>query len=149
MSSLLAKLLLVALAIGLANSQSYSDFFPEKSQYGFIPVGTKPDSKMFYWFFESRSNPDTDPLLIWLNGGPGCSSLIGLFFEQGPFEIKNQGDTKATLRSVAWNQKANVIFLEQPLGVGFSDANPADAPQDRKDMQDQFWQFITGWINLP
>lgn len=149
MSSLLAKLLLVALAIGLANSQSYSDFFPEKSQYGFIPVGTKPDSKMFYWFFESRSNPDTDPLLIWLNGGPGCSSLIGLFFEQGPFEIQNQGDTKATLRSVAWNQKANVIFLEQPLGVGFSDANPADAPQDRKDMQDQFWQFITGWINLP
>jgi carboxypeptidase C (cathepsin A) len=67
---------------------------------------------MFYWFFESRSNPDKDPLLIWLNGGPGCSSLIALFFENGPFEIKNDGDTKATLRSIAWNQKANVIFLE-------------------------------------
>lgn len=139
---------LVVLA-SVCTSQKYSDIFPENSQYGYIQVGAQPDSQMFYWFFESRSNPDKDPLLVWLNGGPGCSSLIGLFFENGPFEIKNNGDTKATLKSIAWNQKANVIFLEQPLGVGFSNANPKDEPQNMEDMQEHFWQFIVKWIHLP
>lgn len=146
--TLLLTLTICALITG-SHAQKYSDIFPEKSEYGFINVGAQPDSKMFYWFFESRSNPDKDPLLIWLQGGPGCSSLIGLFFEQGPFYIKDTGDSKATLKEIAWNQKANIIFIEQPLGVGFSTANPKDAPQNREDMQEQFWQFIVKWIHLP
>lgn len=141
-------ILLFALQIAV-KTQKYSDYFPEKGEYGFVQVGRSSESKMFYWFFESRSAPEKDPLLVWLQGGPGCSSLIGLFFEQGPFYIKNKGDEKATLRKIAWNQKANIIYVEQPLGVGFSEAHQSDQPQNSEDVQNQFQSFIVNWLNLP
>ncbi|EEQ36343.1 Carboxypeptidase Y [Clavispora lusitaniae] len=72
----------------------------------------------FYWFFESRNDPENDPVILWLNGGPGCSSSTGLFFELGPSSIN------ATLQPVrnpfSWNSNASVIFLDQPVGVGYS-----------------------------
>lgn len=73
---------------------------------------------LFYWLFESRNDPATDPIILWLNGGPGCSSATGLFFELGPSSIN------ATLQPVynpySWNSNATVIFLDQPVGVGYS-----------------------------
>ncbi|KAF0698706.1 hypothetical protein As57867_010666, partial [Aphanomyces stellatus] len=74
--------------------------------------------KMFYWFVESDHNPETDPLVLWLNGGPGCSSLGGFFTELGPFVV--QSDLSVKRNKYAWNRKANVVFLESPSGVGFS-----------------------------
>lgn len=74
--------------------------------------------RLHYWFFESASNPSADPLLLWLNGGPGCSSLDGLFAEHGPFFIKQ--DLSLGLRQKSWNDFANIIYLESPIGVGFS-----------------------------
>ncbi|KAF0697753.1 Aste57867_11585 [Aphanomyces stellatus] len=74
--------------------------------------------KMFYWFVESQSSPEDDPLVMWLNGGPGCSSLGGFFTELGPFVVES--DLTVKLNPYAWNRKANVVFLESPAGVGFS-----------------------------
>ncbi|KAF0709428.1 Aste57867_5926 [Aphanomyces stellatus] len=74
--------------------------------------------KMFYWLVESESNPSTDPLVLWLNGGPGCSSLGGFFTELGPFVVNS--DLTVKRNPYAWNRKANVVFLESPAGVGFS-----------------------------
>ncbi|SCW04374.1 LAFE_0H12112g1_1 [Lachancea fermentati] len=77
------------------------------------------DSKhFFYWYFESRNDPVNDPVILWLNGGPGCSSLTGLFFELGPSSIGP--DLKPIYNPYSWNRNASIIFLEQPLGVGFS-----------------------------
>ncbi|RHY99606.1 hypothetical protein DYB26_016552, partial [Aphanomyces astaci] len=74
--------------------------------------------EMFYWYVESKDNPDVDPLVLWLNGGPGCSSLGGMFTELGPFVVES--DLTVKLNPYAWNRKANVVFLESPAGVGFS-----------------------------
>lgn len=72
----------------------------------------------FYWFFESRNDPANDPVILWLNGGPGCSSATGLFFELGPSLIN--ATLQPVLNPYSWNSNASVIFLDQPVGVGYS-----------------------------
>lgn len=79
----------------------------------------------FYWFFESRNDPAKDPIVLWLSGGPGCSSMSGLFFENGPSSIG--ADIKPIRNDYSWNSNASVIFLDQPVGTGFS---YSDVPVD-------------------
>ncbi|THH07889.1 hypothetical protein EW145_g3072 [Phellinidium pouzarii] len=74
---------------------------------------------LFFWFFESRTAPEDAPLILWLNGGPGCSSSTGLLFELGPCSIANEG-RNVTYNPHSWNSNANIIFLDQPVNVGFS-----------------------------
>lgn len=74
---------------------------------------------LHYVFVESTGNPATDPLLLWLNGGPGCSSMLGFFTEQGPFRVTKTG-ASIEPNPFAWNQLASMIFLESPAGVGYS-----------------------------
>ncbi|OQR83472.1 serine protease family S10 [Achlya hypogyna] len=73
---------------------------------------------MFYWLVEAQEDPASAPLVLWLNGGPGCSSLNGLFTEVGPFVVN--GDLTLTANPYAWTRKANIVFVESPVGVGFS-----------------------------
>ncbi|ETI46887.1 hypothetical protein F441_08770 [Phytophthora nicotianae CJ01A1] len=74
--------------------------------------------KLFYWYTESQSDPENDPIVLWLNGGPGCSSLGGLFTENGPFVVRD--DLSIKVNRYSWNRKANMVWLESPAGVGFS-----------------------------
>ncbi|RLO01492.1 hypothetical protein DYB28_015649 [Aphanomyces astaci] len=87
-------------------------------QYAGYLVLPSTGQKMFYWFVESESNPQLDPVVLWLNGGPGCSSLGGFFTELGPFVVES--DLSVKRNPYAWNRKANMLFLESPAGVGFS-----------------------------
>ena len=73
--------------------------------------------KFHYIFFESQRDPENDPLLLWLNGGPGCSSLIGMVYENGPFVFKQAGSSKLEINEYAWNKKANVLYITSPGGV--------------------------------
>ncbi|XP_077433723.1 lysosomal protective protein [Vanacampus margaritifer] len=74
---------------------------------------------LHYWLVESQNRPAADPVVLWLNGGPGCSSLDGLLTEHGPFLVEDDG---VTLRENpnSWNKIANMLYLESPAGVGFS-----------------------------
>lgn len=88
-----------------------------KQYSGYLDVNDD-DKHFFYWFFESRNDPKNDPIVLWLNGGPGCSSLTGLFFELGPASISV--DLKPVHNPHAWNNNASVIFLDQPVNTGYS-----------------------------
>ncbi|KAL8949071.1 MAG: hypothetical protein Q9222_004796 [Ikaeria aurantiellina] len=76
-------------------------------------------TQVWFWFFEARSNPTTAPLATWFNGGPGCSSMIGLFQENGPCHFVN-GASTPSLNQYSWNSYANMLYIDQPIGVGFS-----------------------------
>ena len=75
--------------------------------------------RLFYWFVESQNYPSEDPVVLWLNGGPGCSSIAGLLTENGPFRVAADGTT-LYLDPYSWNAFANVLYLESPVNVGFS-----------------------------
>ncbi|KAF2830595.1 alpha/beta-hydrolase [Ophiobolus disseminans] len=76
----------------------------------------------FFWFFESRTNPETAPLTIWLSGGPGSSSMVGLFQELGPCEMKQHlnGTYGTQPRPFGWDRSSNMLFIDQPTQTGFS-----------------------------
>ncbi|KAF2200356.1 putative carboxypeptidase S1 [Delitschia confertaspora ATCC 74209] len=92
---------------------------PGVKQYsGYLSVGT--NMNMWFWFFEARNNPTTAPLAAWFNGGPGCSSMIGLFQENGPCKF-NVGSSNVPVNNTnSFNNYANMIYIDQPIGVGFS-----------------------------
>eukprot|EP01031_Cornospumella_fuschlensis_P032318 gene32318-39085_t len=71
-----------------------------------------------YYYIESEGNPAKDPVVFWTNGGPGCSGLLGLFTEFGPW--RPTSNTTVERNPFSWTRLANIVFLEQPVGVGFS-----------------------------
>ncbi|CAG2165562.1 unnamed protein product [Oppiella nova] len=73
----------------------------------------------FYWYFESEQDPQNAPVVLWLNGGPMCSSLLGMFTEHGPYTVDSKG-IKLTMNKYSWNKVVNIIYMESPAGAGFS-----------------------------
>ena len=110
-----------------------------KQYSGYITVDEAKKTRLFYWYVESQSNPASDPLVLWLNGGPGCSSLGGFFEELGPYYVKN--NSKLGINEYSWNKIANMVFLEAPAGVGFSKTDIPIAYNDDKTANDSL-QFL-------
>ncbi|GLT92232.1 hypothetical protein SLE2022_100800 [Rubroshorea leprosula] len=115
---------------------------------GYVTVDAKAGRALFYYFVESPHNSSTKPLVLWLNGGPGCSSFgYGAMEELGPFRVKS--DNKTLYRNpYAWNNVANVIFLESPAGVGFSYSNRSSDYTnvgDKKTAEDSY-TFLVNWL---
>ena len=110
-SSLIALALLgAASADTLGSSKKNAGPFVGETWYsGLIDLEHKDD--MFYWWFESRNSTDSDPLVLWLTGGPGCASEIALFYENGPYQFEDDG---ITLKSnpFSWNSNANLLYVD-------------------------------------
>ncbi|KVI06659.1 Peptidase S10, serine carboxypeptidase [Cynara cardunculus var. scolymus] len=114
---------------------------------GYVTVDPQAGRALFYYFAESPQNSSTKPLVLWLNGGPGCSSFgYGAMEELGPFRVNNDGKTLHR-NDYAWNNVANVLFLESPAGVGFSYSNTSSdyTTGDKRTAKDSY-TFLLNWL---
>lgn len=98
-----------------------------KQHSGYLGAGG--GTKYFFWMFESRSSPSNDPLVLWLTGGPGCSSQLALLAENGPCSVSKDG-ANTILNKYSWTSKANVIWVDQPAATGFSTGLPLTHNED-------------------
>ncbi|KAJ4752086.1 Carboxypeptidase [Rhynchospora pubera] len=147
-------LLLIATASQLSLSEKITSL-PGQPQVsfeqhsGYIEVGDNVSSKyrgLFYYFVEAEMDPASKPLVLWLNGGPGCSSLgVGAFSENGPFRPSGQNLVR---NEYSWNKEANMLYLETPAGVGFSysmDTSYYDNVDDKMTAKDNL-VFLQRWL---
>jgi hypothetical protein len=104
-----------------ATQKQYSGYV-NLPPFTLIPFQQNYSINTFFWFFEARDNPETAPLTIWLNGGPGQSSMVGLFNEVGPCKVTQGADGSYTTqpRFWGWDRSSNILFIDQPTQTGFS-----------------------------
>jgi carboxypeptidase C (cathepsin A) len=112
---------------------------PNVKQYsGYLDVSLA--KSYFFWMFESRSDPGKDPLVVWLTGGPGCSSQLALLAENGPCTPTKDGNGTVP-NPYSWTEKANVLWVDQPAGTGFS-TGLLHPDFTEKDVADDMYRFL-------
>jgi carboxypeptidase C (cathepsin A) len=125
-----------------------ADPFETATYSGYLTVSAT--KALHYVFTESYSDPKNDPVVIWFNGGPGCSSMLGFMQENGPRMI-NDSETYIENNPYPWNKRANVIWLESPAGVGYSYAG-TEADLSTNDMvqsQDALTALLAWYEKFP
>ncbi|XP_054776741.1 serine carboxypeptidase-like 18 isoform X1 [Prosopis cineraria] len=107
---------------------------PFKLETGYVGVGDSDSVQLFYYFVESERDPDEDPLILWLTGGPGCSGFYAFVYEVGPllfdYAKSSSGRVKVPvlkLNPYSWTKVSNIIFIDAPVGTGFSYATNSEA----------------------
>ncbi|KAH7570992.1 hypothetical protein JRO89_XS05G0235200 [Xanthoceras sorbifolium] len=153
----LFNLLLLLLHISVSSSAPLlpKEALPTKS--GYLPVNSATGSSIFYTFYEAQtptSTPlDQTPLLIWLQGGPGCSSMTGNFLELGPWRVtvshrQNVEHLGVEPNPGSWNRIFGLLFLDNPIGTGFSIASSGEEiPRDQISVAKHLFTAITGFLD--
>ncbi|KAH7945868.1 hypothetical protein HPB49_016656 [Dermacentor silvarum] len=124
---------------------------PDVTSYsGFITVDKELGSNLFFWFFPATENPESAPVSVWLQGGPGTSSLEGLFVEHGPYFIDENGDPQ--IRDITWTRTMSMLYIDNPAGTGFSfteseDGYATNQEDVSRDMLELLQQFFTLFSN--
>ncbi|KAJ3559788.1 hypothetical protein NM688_g126 [Phlebia brevispora] len=123
---------------------------------GNIPVDRPghPNNTLFFWAFEKENGSLTaaagersdEPWGIWLNGGPGSSSMVGLLFENGPIHIRN--DYSVFSNNFSWHQLADYIWVDQPVGTGWSTAEANAFVNDEDQMAEDFFGFLSNLVKV-
>ena len=83
-----------------------------------IGVNSEHHGNLFFWHFQNRHIANRQRTVIWLNGGPGCSSMDGALMEVGPYRLKD--NEHLVYNDGAWDEFANLLFIDNPVGTGFS-----------------------------
>ncbi|KAG9447506.1 hypothetical protein H6P81_013634 [Aristolochia fimbriata] len=158
MDSVAAVVILLCASIPLFFSAAAGFHFPKAAlptKSGYLPVNTSSGSAIFFAFYEAQqpSSPLTQtPLVVWLQGGPGCSSMTGNFFEIGPWLVKSDphGPNNLTLvpNPASWNRLFGLIFVDNPIGAGFSyAASPEEIPRDQSTVAKHLLIAFTSFLS--
>lgn len=130
-----------------------STSFPKEAlptRSGYLPVSHTSNSSIFYTFYEAQNSTSPlsqTPLLIWLQGGPGCSSMIANFYELGPYCVTKSLALEPNRGS--WNRIFGLLFLDSPIGTGFSvAATPQEIPTDQNGVAKHLFAAITRFVQL-
>ncbi|KAK3136344.1 hypothetical protein QOZ80_5BG0432180 [Eleusine coracana subsp. coracana] len=126
---------------------------PSRHFAGYVTVDERHGRRLFYYLVQSERDPANDPVVLWLNGGPGCSSFDGFVYEHGPFNFESGGSPgslpKLHLNPYSWSKVSSVIYLDSPAGVGLSySKNESDYQTgDLKTAADSH-TFLLKWFQL-
>ncbi|WOH15561.1 hypothetical protein DCAR_0935103 [Daucus carota subsp. sativus] len=132
-----------------------NEALPTKS--GYLQVNSTTKSAMFYTFYEAKEPNlllSETPILIWLQGGPGCSSMLGNFYELGPWRVvSSQGHNVEKLalepNQGSWNRLFGLVFIDNPIGTGFSLATTTEEiPRDQQAVSKHLYKAIRAFIAL-
>lgn len=127
----------------LVGSLPNVNFSLPKSWAGQISVPNTTNDELFFWLFEAETK--TNDLIIWLNGGPGCSSLSGLTKENGPLYFPGNV-TSPQMNPYSWTKLASVLYIDQPVGTGFSGGS--DEATTNAQLTQEFYGFLKGFYNV-
>ncbi|RXH72890.1 hypothetical protein DVH24_012574 [Malus domestica] len=124
---------------------------PFELETGYVGVGEEEEVQLFYYFVKTERKPEEAPLMLWLTGGPGCSSLTALLYEIGPlnFNIEQYNGSlpTLTLNPYAWTKVSSIIFVDSPVGTGFSYARSSFAsPPSDSEQVGHALQFLRKWL---
>lgn len=93
----------------------FEQFGNVASYSGYLTVNERFGSNVFFWYFPAETNVDAAPVVLWLQGGPGASSLYGLFEENGPFAVDDKGNA-VKARKYSWSRNHHVVYIDNPVG---------------------------------
>ncbi|OAA37789.1 pheromone processing carboxypeptidase KexA [Beauveria brongniartii RCEF 3172] len=116
------------------------DQIPVKMHAGHIEIKPDTNGNLFFWHFQNKHIANKQRTIIWVNGGPGCSSEDGALMEIGPYRVKDK-DT-LVVNNGSWNEFANLLFVDNPVGTGFSYANTDSYVHELTEMASQFVEFL-------
>jgi cathepsin A (carboxypeptidase C) len=142
----IAALLASSVAADVMRSSAQDDIGPFVGETWYSGlVDLEHDDDIFYWWFESREAPEDAPLVLWLTGGPGCASEIALFYENGPYQFEDDGKTLKS-NPYSWNSHANLLYVDQPVGTGFSHAGLTHLSTNEEEIAENMAQFMIKFL---
>ncbi|EME44444.1 hypothetical protein DOTSEDRAFT_152310 [Dothistroma septosporum NZE10] len=113
---------------------------------GHLEITPEHHGNLFFWLVKNRHIGDKKRLVLWLNGGPGCSSMDGALMEIGPYRVNPDGTLR--LQDGSWDEFANVLFVDNPVGTGFSYVDTDSYVHDMDQMAEQMITFLDGFFEL-
>uniref|UniRef100_A0A182T2C4 Carboxypeptidase n=1 Tax=Anopheles maculatus TaxID=74869 RepID=A0A182T2C4_9DIPT len=118
-----------------------------ESYSGFLTVDKRYNSNLYFWYFPAKENRTTAPLVLWLQGGPGASSLFGLFVENGPFRVTVK--LVAEAREHSWYENHHLLYIDNPVGTGFSFTDSdAGYARDQVQIGEQLYSAVSQFLQL-
>ncbi|XP_060528882.1 venom serine carboxypeptidase-like [Cylas formicarius] len=128
-----------------AAAVSHASFQNVTSYAGYFTVDETFNSNLFFWFFPSKKNVTNDPVILYLQGGPGLPSIRSLFEENGPFTVDE--NLNISLRKFTWNRNHSVLYIDNPVGVGYSFTNGGYA-QNQTIIAQHLYEALTQFFTV-